>query len=266
MSYVGGGGEINITSLDTTNNSWSSPYQIPTSATTNATAAYASVIAETVGTTQQLAVYYVSNDSTSSIYKAFTQTPNSSSGWTANVSIDYSNGAAVQSASGPLALTSFEGKTYIAYQAGSIGTPGNQIVIATSARASTINDGTSWSCDGTFEPNQSTGLGLATSQDGLILSYSASSLSNSLQLKLLTLDETGGFIFSDSSSQALPTTFGTDVSILNLDGLGGGSGLLFAGVNTSSNSYTVQTTRSKIRQAPASAAPSPRNLLIAVML
>ena len=242
LSYLGtGNNEINITAYNSQSNSWSTPYAIP-----GQTATYASLITETVGSEQQLAVYYVSGDPSNRILKAFTSEPSSSSNWTTDVQIYYDSAAAVQSASSPLAVSSFNGQTYIAYQAGTTSSNPvqNTIVLATSSSPSSINDGTSWSCEAAFEPNQRTGIALTSSPDGLILGFSGSNLPNTLQLKLLSPDSSGGWNVIDSANESLPSTFGTEVSILNLDGQGGGSGLLFAGINTSPNGYTIETSRS----------------------
>ncbi len=239
LSYLGyGNNEINITSLDASSNSWSNQYVIP-----GQSATYASLVAETVGTGQQLAVYYVSNDSTDRILKAYSTTPGGSTatGWTSDVQIQYNSSTGVQTASGPLAVTSYENQTYIAYLGGTTASPSNTIYVTTSAGSSAATDGTYFPVQSTFTAASGSGLGLTNAASGLILSYAKAGSPNTLQLKQLS-PQAGQWVTTDSYAESLPTSLSSDVSILSLDG-DSGPGLVLAGINTSgaTSSYGVQT-------------------------
>ena len=249
LSYLGyGNNEINITSLDTSSNSWSNQYVIP-----GQSATYASLVAETVGTDQQLAVYYVSNDSTDRILKAYSTTPGGSTatGWTTDIQIQYKTTTGTgaesvttygnQTASGPLAVTTYEDQTYIAYLGGTTTSPSNTIYVTTSAESSAGSDGTYFPVQSTFTAASGSGLGLTNAANGLILSYAKAGSPNTLQLKQLS-QQAGQWVPTDSYAESLPTSLSSDVSILSLDG-DSGPGLVLAGINTSgsTSSYGVQT-------------------------
>ncbi|MCX5945830.1 MAG: hypothetical protein NTZ53_11145 [Cyanobacteria bacterium] len=237
LSYLGyGNNEINITSLDTSSNSWTNQYVIP-----GQSATYASLVAETVGTGQQLAVYYVSNDSTDRILKAYSTTPGGSTatGWTTDVQIQYNSTTGVQTASGPLAVTTYENQTYIAYLGGTTASPSNTIYVTTSAGSSAATDGTYFPVQSTFTAASGSGLGLTNAANGLILSYAKAGSPNTLQLKQLS-PQAGQWVTTDSYAESLPTSLSSDVSILSLNGASG-PGLVLAGINTSGSGYGVQT-------------------------
>jgi hypothetical protein len=238
LSYLGdGNNEINITSLQNASaNTWSSQYVIP-----GQSATYASLVAETVGTNQQLAVYYVSNDSTDRILKAYSTSPGVSTGWTSDVQIQYNNTTGVQTASGPLAVTTYENQTYIAYLGGTTASPSNTIYVTTSAGASAATDGTYFPVQSTFTAAAGSGLGLTNAANGLILSYAKAGSPNTLQLKQLS-QQAGQWVTTDSYGESLPTGLSSDVSILSLNGASG-PGLVLAGINTSGSTsgYGVQT-------------------------
>jgi hypothetical protein len=238
LSYLGdGNNEINITSLtDASANTWSEQYLIP-----DQSATYASLISETIGSTTQLAVYYVSNDSTDRILKAYSSTPSSANNWTSDLEIEYDDGSGVQTASGPLALATFNGQTYIAYQGGTTTSPSDLIYLASSSSASTTNTGSAWSTQGTFNANVATGLGLTTSPDGLILSYGDASQTSDLQLRELSFDQaSGSWSITDRYTDTLPSALSNEVAILGLSA-GTGPALLLAGINSESNDYSIQT-------------------------
>jgi len=226
---------INITSLaNAASNGWNSSYTIPSTYSP----ANASLIVETVAGSQQLAVYYVAGNTNyaannSKIFKTYSTSPDSSTGWASSQWIEN------QYASGPLALTSYNGQTYVAYQAGTISSPANTIYLTTSTSAATTNTGYEWSAQIAANPNTRTGLGLTNNANGLILSYGDSSSPNALQLKQFTA-QGAKWTQSNALSEPLPATLSNNVSILNLDG-SGNTGLLLAGVNTTANGNGVQT-------------------------
>ena len=237
LSYLGDGNdEINITSLsDLATNTWTSSYVIP-----GGSGIYASLTSETVLGTAQLAVYYVYNDfSTGRIFKAYTTTPASSSGWISGLPIEYSSGAGTQTASGPLAVTQFNGQTYLAYQGGTTSSPSDEIYLATSSSSST-NTGSAWSAQALLNPNIRTGLGLSSTADGLLLSYGNATTS---ELQLLSLIPQAGSLNvtqGTTESLLLPSSLSNNITILTGSG-DGSSNLLLAGINTASNSNSVQT-------------------------
>ena len=237
LSYLGlGNNEINITSLtDATNNSWSPVYQIP-----GQSASYASLLTESVGGNQQLAVYFVSNDPSSRILKTYSTTPAQSSGWSNYQVIQYSNGAANQTASGPLAVSQYNGQTYVAYQGGVIGTPATQICLATSSSAN-INNGANWVAQALVDPSTATGIGLTNTANGLLLSYGASSNTSALQLTALT-PQIGSLNVSTTAEAAQPLASGLSNNIAILSGgTNNNANVLLAGINNTSKSSYVQT-------------------------
>lgn len=237
LSYLGvGNNEINITSLsDAATNTWTSVYQIP-----GQSATYASLTTENVSGTDQLAVYYVSNDPTDRILKAYTTTPSSSSGWTSDVQIQYANNAATQTASGPLAVSQVNGQTYLVYQGGTTTSPSDEIFIATS-ESSSVNNGAGWAAQALLDAGTRTGLGLSSTADSLVLSYGNSTDTSELQLLTLT-PQSGSLNVTQGSSKTLPLASSLSNNITILTGSSGGfSNLLLAGINTSANSNSVQT-------------------------
>ncbi|MCX5969099.1 MAG: FG-GAP-like repeat-containing protein, partial [Cyanobacteria bacterium] len=239
LSYLGdGNNEINIVSLDASSNTWNTPYQIP-----GQTAAYASLSCELVGGEEQLAVYYVSYDSTNRILKAYTSTPSSSSNWTSDQQIYYDYDASdtssgVQTASGPIAVSQYGGLTYLAYQGGTTSSASDEIYLATSS-SSNLNIGSGWTAQALLDPDTRTGLGLSSDLDGLWLTYGNSSQSNELQVSLLTPDSSGTVTVQTPTSLNLPVGLSNNVS--TLDAVGSGQGLILAGINDSANSNTVKT-------------------------
>ena len=237
LSYLGvGNNQINITSLsDAATNTWTSVYQIP-----GQSATYASLVNETVAGTTQLAVYYVSNDATDRILKAYTTTPASSTGWTSDIQIQYGNNAATQTASSPLALSQYNGQTYLVYQGGTTTSSSNEIYIATSS-ASSLNNGAEWSAQALLDPSTRSGLGLTTTADGLLLSYGNSTTTSELQLTVLT-PQSGSLNVSQGTTKTLPLVSSLSNNIAILSGESKGfSNLLLAGINTAANSNSVQT-------------------------
>ncbi len=230
---------INITSLsNASTNQWATSYVIP-----GQSATYASLVAETAGSAPQLAVYYVSNDSTNRILKAYSTTPTVSTDWTADVQIQYNSLTGVQTASGPLAVTSYEGQTYIAYLGGTTTSPSNLIYLTSSAGSAGVAGASTASLyypvQSSFTAASGSGLALTSGPNGLILGYGSTSAPNALQLKQLS-QQAGNWVTTDAYSESLPSSLSNDVSILGLNG-GNGPGLVLAGINTASNGYNVQT-------------------------
>ncbi len=232
LSYLGdGNNEINITSLtDAASNTWSDQYVIPYSGG-NQSALYASLVAETVGVSQQLALYYISNDESQSLLlRTATDNPSASSSWSQDSDLEYNNGLGDQTASGPLAVISQNGKTLIAYQGGTVKSPGNEIYLATSAQP---DQSSTWSAQAYINPNQRTSVGLTTSNGLPVLSYTSSSQPDELQLNVLT-NSSGNWQSTANTSIALGSITAEDVSLLHV-ATSNASGVLFAGVNSDKN-------------------------------
>ena len=219
--------EINITSLtEASTNTWTAQYQIP-----GLSANYATLVTETVDGNEQLAVYYVSNDPSSRILKAYTTSPASSTGWQTDLEINYNLGTGVQTASSALAVTESAGQTMIAYLGGTIANPSTFLYLATST---TPNNGGTWNAQSIVEAEAGTGIGLTTSANGLILGYGSSSQSGDLQLKLLG-QEGCSWSVTESTTLSLDTTGTTNnVAMLGVEQTGG-TGLLLAQTNSASN-------------------------------
>lgn len=232
LSYINSS-QINITSLaDSGTNSWSASYAIPGTIDP----AFASLIAEKVGGVQQLAAYYV-DAKDSRIDKAYSTSPNQSSGWVAGLYGWLSN----QYASAPLALTSYNGQTYIAYQSGNIGSPGD---IYFTTNSQDLNNGGDWTSELAASPGNATGIGLSSGPNGLILSYGNSSSPSALQIAQFS-EMNGSWTQGDIYNEQLPSNLSNNVSILYLgEGtdlyLGEGTELLLAGANTPDNVSGVQ--------------------------
>jgi len=213
---------INITSLTTaTSNSWSTPYQIPSSSATQL-----SLITENNQGSQVLSVYYVSNDGTDSILKTYSSSP-TSGGWSAGEAVKYGDASDLQNqtASGPLALSQFNGQTYIAYLGGTSGSPSTDVYVTSSANAF---DGSSWvlqKLDLQSNPSSKSSLGLSSNATGLTLSYGTSSNTDQLQINQYTVDTT---TWSDLLlSPASPTALAWDGKSIAYTAVVGSDGSLY---------------------------------------
>lgn len=231
LSYLStGNNEIYITSLtDASTNTWSTAYQIP-----GQSASYATLVTETVAGNEQLAVYYVSNDPTNRILKAYSTAPASSAGWPSDqcaIQLGYNQNTGIQTASSALAVTQLAGQTIIAYLGGTIANPSSYLYLASSSNP---NNGGTWNTQSVVKAEAGTGIGLTTGSDGLILGYGSSSQTSDLQLKLLRQDG-GAWSVLDSTTVNLDTT-GTsnNIAILGVN-QSNGSGLLLAQTDSASN-------------------------------
>ncbi len=246
--------KIHIISLTDANaNKWSTAYQIPVApgSSTMQTAEFASLASEVVNGSEQLAVYYVSGDSSNRILKTQSSTPATAAGWSALSEIKYSTSGdqtGVQTASGPLTVGQFNGQTYLAYQGGTISRPDKAIYIGTSL-STDLNNGSKWAAQRLLDPGQRTGLGLASTASGLQLSYSAASQSGQLQLLNLT-PQSGSLNLSQASDPALPLPAGLSANITLLNGVSNGiSSQLFAGLSSSNAVETSLVYRAQVNSS-----------------
>ncbi|MEI7953111.1 MAG: integrin alpha, partial [Synechococcaceae cyanobacterium ELA182] len=166
LCYVAAGSnELNVTYLKG-GNTWATQYPIP-----GQRATAASMIAEG----SNLAVYFTANDPSNRLLKSYSSQPSGTS-WT-NTSVLYGAGS-IQTASGNLALTRYNNQTYLAYQGGTSATPSNTIYLTT-ASDTVANDGSHiWNLLDTpsgINPLLKTGVGLTSSSQGLVLTYTDNS-------------------------------------------------------------------------------------------
>lgn len=193
-----------------------------------------SLVTETIGGSEQLALYYITNEVSgktdlSQIYRSATSNPTGDSTWSEPININYNGSTADdQTASGPLAVVSTNGQTVIAYQGGTFSNPSDEIYLATS---STPNVGDSWSAQAYTDPNQRTSVGLSTNNGQLILSYTSSSDPDALQLDRLS-GSGGSWKPTATTTVALDDTSAQSVALLQVDTISA-TGLLFAGLNGS---------------------------------
>jgi FG-GAP repeat len=217
--------QIKIAKLDRSTKNWSSAGIVGSEQAQK----YASLISETVGGVEQLAVYFVANNATSTLLKSHTTSSGLALNWSANQTIDYNNGNNLQTASGPIALATINGSTVMAYQGGTIASPSNIINLASS---SIPNSSPSWSAQSFINPNQRTTPSLTASPEGLILGYSASN-SSKLQLALLA-NASGTWQALNAYSIANVSGQINDVGLLTIASSSSDNTLLLAGVNTAS--------------------------------
>ena len=230
LSYIGTDQqEIVLTTLDTSTNSWSEVYRVLYSGGQQS-ALQASLVTETINGSDQLVLYYISDDDNQSWLLRSAGTPADST-WSDPVALEYNDDSGNQTASGPLAVSSKNGQTVIAYQGGTVSAPSDAIYLTTS---STPNNSSSWSLQSPINPDQQTGLGLTHIGDELLLSYSNSTSPDALQLQQFSNDN-NTWSETQATSTPLISSGSNLVSILNSSG----SDLLLAGIDTSSNDIDV---------------------------
>ncbi len=197
LCYVAAGSnDLNITYLESGNN-WVTQYQIP-----GQTATAASMIAEG----DNLAVYFIANDSSDRILKSYSSQPSGTS-WT-NTSVLYGGGS-IQTASSNLALTRYNDQTYIGYQGGTYGNPSSTIYLTTAS--DTVANGGSpiWSLLDTPAGTNSVlqrGVGLTSGSQGLVLTYTDTNQPNQVAVQLSNADVSDWLALNDG--QALSSNIG----------------------------------------------------------
>ncbi|MCX5949403.1 MAG: hypothetical protein NTY67_14920, partial [Cyanobacteria bacterium] len=198
LCYVAAGSnDLNITYLN--GSTWETQYQI-----SGQTATAASMITEG----SNLAVYFVSEDASDRILKSYTSssTP-SSTDWT-NTSVEYGS-ASNQTASGNLALTRYNGQTYIAYQGGTVDTPSNTIYLTTASDSVANGSSPVWTLLETptgIDPVLKRGVGLTSNGQGLVLTYTDTNQPNQVAVQLSNADVSGWLALDDN--QALSSDIG----------------------------------------------------------
>jgi hypothetical protein len=229
ICYVAAGSnELNIVSMYEGNNYWYTPYQIP-----GQSATAAAMIVEG----SNLAVYFTSNDPSNRLLKSYSSQPNSSPQkdyWT-TTSVEYGSGSS-QTASSNLALTRYNDQTYIAYQGGTTGTPSNSIYLTTAT--DTVANGGSpiWTLLDTpsgIDPVLQRGVGLTSSSQGLVLTYTDNSQSDQVAIQSSNADVTDWLALVD------PTALSSSMGYTPLITADTQNPLLIAG-NASNNAINVQ--------------------------
>ena len=219
LTYLGAGNqELNITQLtNTATNSWSAQTVVSNQSARNGLGAVA--INETVGSTEGLAIYYVANNSTGTILRTWSSTPLTASTWSASQQL---NG---QTASGPLAVTRFNGQSYLAYQGGTPGTPSNVAFITT---ASTPSSSGSWSVIASRNAGNHNGIGLSSDAIGLLLNTTDSGTGQQAIVRLTPPAGSGSWSQSSYTSRASISGNAPTAAIQSLPGSGNPPQLLLA--------------------------------------
>ncbi len=229
LTYLGSGGnqQLNITQLlSAGTNSWSPQAVLGQTALNN----YGAVaIGESVNGTAGLAIYYVANSNSGLILRTWSATPLNASTWTASQQLN------AQTASGPLAVTAFNGQTYLAYQGGIPTNSSNTAYLTTAANPSSSSG---WSVIATRDPGNHSGIGLSSNATGLLLN-TTDSAAGQQAIYALTPASGGGWSQNFSTSSASLSSSATTASILSLPSSGQTPVLLLAGTDPS-NSKSVE--------------------------
>ncbi len=194
ICYVAAGSnDLNIVYMYEGNNYWYGPYQVP-----GQSATAAAMIVEG----DNLAVYFTSNDPSNRLLKSYSSSPSGApKNWT-TTSVEYGSGTS-QTASSNLALTRYNGQTYIAYQGGTSGTPSNSIYLTT-ATDSVANGGSPiWTLLDTpsdIDPVLQRGVGLTSSSPGLVLTYTDTSQPDQVAIQISNADVTDWLALVDATA------------------------------------------------------------------
>jgi len=235
ICYVAAGSNmLNLVSMAEENfskNDWYTPYQIP-----GQSATAAAMIVEG----SNLAVYFTANDPSNRLLKGYSSEPGASppSDYWTFTSVEYGGGGS-QTASGNLALTRYNGQTYIAYQGGTTGTPSNTIYLTTAsdAVANVTNGGSPiWTLLDTpsgINPVLQRGVGLSSGEQGLVLTYTDTSQPEQVAVQLSNAAVTDWQALVDTT--ALSSSMGY-TPLITADTQ---NSLLIAG-NASNNAINVQ--------------------------
>jgi hypothetical protein len=227
LCYVAAGSnDLNITSYDGANNTWSKQYQI-----SGQSATAASLVVEG----NNLAVYFISNDSSDRILKAYTSTSSPSSTDWSETSVLYGD-SSNQTASSNLAVTRYNGQTYVAYQGGTSSSPSSDIYITTASDSVANGSAPNWG----FAPIPngmdplSKGLGLTSNSQGLLLTYTDSSAPDQVTVHMSDAEVTGWLALENSSILASNVAYTPFITASSTNPL------LIAGIATSEDIYVQQ--------------------------
>ena len=226
--------------IDPTTNTWASaivPNRFP------AAAIGVAAVAESVNGTPGLGIYFASsNDSNAAIVRIWSGTPQIATSWSQPQSIGHTT-------SGPLALTSFQGQSYLAHQIGTPSAPSSTAKIITAANPSS----TAWTVIGSRNPGNHNGVGLSHNGSGLLLN-TADTVSGRQLIDQFSPPAAGSSTWFQSSytSTASVSSAAATASILSLPDAAGAQQLLLAAMDPN-NLNRVETSTST--QEPFSFAP-----------
>ena len=200
LTYLGEGNQfLNITRLENpTLNQWQPQITINNQSAKQGYGAVA--IGETIDGSEGLAIYYVANNSSGTIQRTFARDPLAFGSYTAPIKLGTQDYAPGYSSSGSLAVTRFNGITYLGYPGGMPGSPSTTAYLA-SAQGADPGFDNNWLTIATQDTGNNAGIGLSSIPAGLLLN-TTDSRSNQ-QATYLLRDAAGSFsLFSQRSSAA----------------------------------------------------------------
>ena len=158
LVFIGEDTDFYITQLtDAATNQWADMTELPNQEGDQALGAVA--ISEAVNSQAGLAIYYPAANGSGDIYRTWSATPLDADSW----SVSQLTG---QTCFGPLAATSFNNQTYLAFQSGTPASPETALQIISNSDPASASD---WSTIYTGTANSLQGVGLTSSSEGLLL-------------------------------------------------------------------------------------------------
>ncbi len=236
LTYLGKGNQfINITRLkDATQNEWENQVYLNNQTAKQGYGAVA--IGESLNGTTGLAIYYVANDSTGTIYRTFSATPLTTSTYSSAIKLGTQDYAPGYSASGALAATTFNGATYLAYPGGTPSAPSTTAYIASSA-GNDPGTTTNWNNIASRDTGNTFGIGLSSNSTGLLLN--STDTATNQQATYILPAASGDFSFYGSRPSVSTSTTQKTASILAVPASGSSQEVLLEAVANSSRANTV---------------------------
>ncbi len=178
LVFIGEDTDFYITQLtDAATNQWADMTELPNQEGDQALGAVA--ISEAVNSQAGLAIYYPAANGSGDIYRTWSATPLDADSWT----VSQLTG---QTCFGPLAATSFNNQTYLAFQSGTPASPETGLQIISNSDPASASD---WSTIYTGTANSLQGVGLTSSSEGLLLNTTNA---GQQQVQLITPPTGGG--------------------------------------------------------------------------
>uniref|UniRef100_UPI003137C4B1 hypothetical protein n=1 Tax=Synechococcus sp. UW140 TaxID=368503 RepID=UPI003137C4B1 len=236
LTYLGKGNQfINITKLkDLTRNEWENQVYLNNQTAKQSYGAVA--IGEFVNGTTGLAIYYVANDTTGTIYRTFSATPLTTSTYSSAMKLGTQDYAPGYSASGALAATTFNGATYLAYPGGTPSAPSTTAYIASSA-GNDPGTTTNWNNIASRDTGNTFGIGLSSNSTGLLLN--STDTATNQQATYILPGASGDFSFYGSRPSVSTSTTQKTASILAVPASGSSQEVLLEAVANTSRANTV---------------------------
>jgi hypothetical protein len=234
LTYLGSGNQLlNITQLlDAGSNHWSAQTVLSDQHAKKGLGAVA--IGERVNGTEGLAIYYVADNDSGLLLRTWSATPQTASSWSPSQQL---NG---QTASSPLAVTGFNGSTYLAYQGG---TPGAPSTTAKVTNASDPGSSSLWSVIASLDAGNHDGVGLSSNSTGLLLNTTDSGTGQQAIYALTPASGGGSWSQSYFNKRASASATASTASLLSLSDVNGKAELLMAVTDPSRDNSTVTSTR-----------------------